>query len=445
MAVTDLLSDHTADLLRRGYRFADELRSRSDDPRASDRLPLRLLGSRALLVRGADGVQLFYDTTAVRREGAMPAFIKGGLFGQGSVHGLDGDQHRHRKEMFIQSLMGPAAAEGVLEEAEREWARAIRDRWLSGGTASVYAVATEVYGRALLRWAGVVTHPETATRIARAEAAIVDGFAVIGPAWVRTQAMRWWCDRWFRDEVRRARSGKITPREGTHFANVLAHRDADGRLLSDDVAAVELQNGIRPGIAVARFAAFAALAMHEHPQWRERIHDEVLSRWTTQGGPIALAFADEVRRYYPFVPMLPAVARHTLDVDGTAVAEGERVLIDILGTNRDERHWTDPEQFDPTRFLGDEGVPWDDELGVHAADHFVPQGGGRPQTGHRCPGERITLALLAQTVSELSGLEARVVTDGLDWPLRRMPTAPRNGVLLTDVRRRSEPMREDGA
>ena len=439
MPVTDLPTDHTLDLLRRGYRFADELRSRSEDPRAGSRLPLRLLGSDALLVRGADGVELFYDTSAVRRRGAMPAFIKGGLFGQGSVHGLDGEHHRHRKEMFIRSLMGPAAAEGVLEEAEREWARAVRDRWLSGGSASVYAVATEVYGRALLRWAGVVTHAETATRIAHAEAAIVDGFAVIGPAWVRTQAMRWWCDRWFREEVRRARSGRVVPPAGTHFDHVLRHRDADGQPLSDDVAAVELQNGIRPGIAVARFAAFAALAMHEHPQWREQIHDEVVSRWSTRGGPLALAFADEVRRYYPFVPMLPGVARHDLQVDGATLTQGERVLIDIWGTNRDERHWSHPERFDPTRFIGSEDVPWDDELGVHAADHFVPQGGGRPQTGHRCPGERITLALLAQTVSELSGLEARVVTDGLDWSRHRMPTGPRNGVLLSDVRRRSGP------
>lgn len=436
---TDSLTDRSLDFLRHGYRFAQTLRAESDDPRARSRLPVRLLGSDALLVRGAEGVQLFYDTSAVQRQGAMPSFIKGGLFGQGSVHGLDGEQHRHRKAMFITSLMGPGAADRVLEQAGREWEKAIRERWLTGGSASVYDVATEVYGRALLRWAGVSTHRGTVTRLAHAEAAIVDGFAVPGPAWVRTQVMRRWCDHWFRHEVRRARAGKITPPPGTHFATVLEHRDLDGRPLSDAVAAVELQNGIRPGIAVARFAAFAALAMHEHPQWRERIHDEVLSRWSTRGGPVALAFADEVRRYYPFVPMLPAVARHGLEVDGASVQEGQRVLIDILGTNRDERHWQDPDLFDPARFLGTDGVPWDDELGVHYADYFVPQGGGRPQTGHRCPGERITLALLAQTVSELSTLDARVVTDGLGWSTRRMPTGPRNGVLLTSVRRREAP------
>lgn len=443
MPATDLLTDRSLDFVRRGYRFAESVRARSDDPQARGRLPLRVLGSDALLVRGAEGVRLFYDTSDVRRRGAMPVFIKGGLFGQGSVHGLDDQEHEHRKAMFIRSLMGPDAAAAVLDQAAREWEKTIRDRWLSGGSASVYDVATEVYGRTLLRWAGVLTDRSTATRVARAEAAIVDGFAVVGPAWVRTQAMRRWCDRWFGHEVRRARAGKVTPPAGTHFAHVLAHRDPDGQPLSDEVAAVELQNGIRPGIAVARFAAFAALAMHEHPRWREAVYDEVRSRWTTTGGPLALAFADEVRRYYPFVPLLPAVARHTLEVEGVSLQEGQRVLLDVFGTNRDERHWEHPDRFDPSRFLGPDGVPWDDELGVHVADHFVPQGGGRPQTGHRCPGERITLALLAQTVSELSTLEARVVTDGLGWSMRRMPTAPRNGVLLTAVRRR-EATRQSG-
>ena len=437
MSVTDLLTDHSLDFLRRGYRFADELRASSRDPGAGSRLPLRILGSDALLVRGADGVRLFYDTSAVRRRGAMPSFIKNGLFGDGSVHGLDDEEHRHRKAMFVRSLMGPAASDRVLDEAAREWVETIQERWLFGESASVYDVATEVYGRSLLRWAGVVTDRHTATRIAHAEAAIVDGFAVAGRAWLRTQVMRWWCDRWFRDRVRRARSGEITPPEGTHFHNVLAHRDADGAPLSDDVAAVELQNGIRPGIAVARLAAFAALALHEHPSWKKRIHEEVTDTASMRGGPVALAFADEVRRYYPFVPMLPAVARHDLEVDGAPLSEGHRVLIDIWGTNRDGRHWEDPEQFDPERFLGPNAMMWDDELGVHAADHFVPQGGGRPESGHRCPGERITLALLAQTVSELSTLEARIAVDGLDWSLERMPTRPRNGVLLTGVRRRA--------
>lgn len=427
MSTATFLRDHTLDLVLKGYTFAEEARARSDDPRAGSRLMLRALGRGALLVRGEAGVRLFYDDDRMQREGAMPAFVGGGLFGKGSVHGLDDEAHRNRKAMFVRALMDPGAVAALLEAGAREWQETIQERWLSGGSCSVYDVAVEVYGRSLLRWAGVEADRDTLTRLARDEAAIVDGFAVLGPAWLRTQVKRRRCDAWFTDLVRRARAGEGTPPPGTAFDLVLRHRELDGRPLEDHIAAVELQNAIRPGIAVCRFAAFAALALHEHPGWRERIYDETVQRGGTTDGPLAVAFAEEVRRYYPFVPLLPAVARHDLEFEGEQLAEGDRVLIDIYGTNRDERHWSAPETFDPGRFL---------DTGEAFAEYFVPQGGGRPETGHRCPGEMITVGLLAQTVAELSRLDARVARNGLGWSIHRMPTGPRNGVLLSEVRRR---------
>lgn len=427
MTTAAVLRDHTLDLVLKGYTFASEARSRADDPRKGSRLLLRALGRGALLVRGEQGVELFYDDARMQRRGAMPAFVGGGLFGKGSVHGLDDEAHRNRKALFVRALMDPGAVDALLEGSAREWTETIQERWLSGGSRSVYDVSVEVYGRSLLRWAGVEADRETLTRLARDEAAIVDGFAVLGPAWLRTQVARRRCDAWFADLVRRARAGEITPAPGTAFDLVLQHRELDGQPLEDHLAGVELQNAVRPGIAVCRFAAFAALAMHEHPEWRERVYAETRERGTTTGGPLAVAFAEEVRRYYPFVPLLPAVARHDLEFEGEHLSAGDRVLLDIYGTNRDERHWQAPDTFDPERFLG---------TGEVFAEYFVPQGGGRPETGHRCPGEMITVGLLAQTVAELSRLDAEVARDGLDWSIHRLPTAPRNGVLLSQVRRR---------
>lgn len=429
MPTPNPLRDRLFDLLLKGYDFADDLRAESEDPRAASRVRFRLLGDDALLVRGQRGVELFYDTDKVKREGALPGPVKGGLFGEGSVHSMDDAPQRHRKQLFIASSAGPGRLDSLMADTAQEWQETIDERWLApGASASVYDVAVEVYGRALLRWAGLDLPREQATQLAHDQAAIVDGFAVLGPAWVRMKVKRRRCDAFFTEQVRAAREGRGTPPPDSSFDLVLQHRELDGTPLSDEVAAVELQNAFRPGIAVARFAAFLALALHEHPQWRERIYAESLERGSTTHGPLAIAFAEEVRRYYPFVPLLPALARQDISFEGERLEAGQRILIDIYGTNRDERHWEAPERFAPERFLGTDEV---------SAEYFIPQGGGRVETGHRCPGEAVTVGLLAQTAAELSRLDARVARDGLDYPLRRMPTKPRNGVLLSQVSRRA--------
>ena len=414
------------------------------DPRAGSRMPLRLLGEPAVVVRGAAGVRLFYNAALMRRADAMPVAVSGGLFGAGAVHSLDDAEHAHRKGVFIQAVMDPDGVRTLLDRVEQEWERTIADRWRSGGSYAVVDAAVEVYGRALLWWAGFEVESSLAEQLARQEAQIVDGFAVPGPAWVRSQVARRRCDAWFIDQVRAARAGMWKPREGTPLDLVLAHRELDGQPLTDEVAAVEVQNMIRPGVATARFAAFLAVAMHEHPAWREQVDAEVGEApgppLSQRELPVTTAVVHEVRRYYPFVPLLPARARRDLEVEGVAVRAGERVLLDVYGTNHDERHWSQPERFDPSRFLNQPrasahpGCPMNLEPGPES---FIPQGGGRIDTGHRCPGEAITVGLLVHTAAALARLEALVDRASLGYSLRRMPTAPRGGVILSGVRQRT--------
>ncbi|MDN5569746.1 MAG: cytochrome P450 [Propionibacteriaceae bacterium] len=427
MALPALVNDKTPDLLRLGYRFTDRLRADSDDPRAPSRVPLRLLGEDALLVRGAEGVRLFYDDTAIKRDGALPTLFSGGLFGKGSVHGLDDEAHLVRKQLFVRAAMDDDAVATLMADARDAWGRHIDNVWTAGWEGSVYDAAVEVYGRSILRWAGVRTDDVTATRLARDEALIVDGFAVVGPAFVLSKLKRRQCDAWFTHLIRRARAGTYPVRESSALDLVLQHTDADGQPLSDHLAAVELQNVIRPTIAVARFAAFAALALHTYPEWRGRISDEVVERGSTIDAPVAVAFAEEVRRYFPFVPLLPGVARRDLTHEGVHVAKGQRVLLDFYGTLHDQRHWDTPDRFDPHRFLG---------TGEVFAEYFIPQGGGEVETGHRCPGEKVAVGLLALTVAELARLDYELPPQDLSYEMTRMPTAPRDGVVLARVRRR---------
>ncbi len=72
-------------------------------------------------------------------------------------------------------------------------------------------------------------------------------------------------------------------------------QDRNDRLLDEKSAAVELINILRPTVANARYIVFAAMALHSHPEWRTRLQqsDDGLD-----------LFVDEVRRSYPFIPLI---------------------------------------------------------------------------------------------------------------------------------------------
>jgi fatty-acid peroxygenase len=226
------------------------------------------------------------------------------------------------------------------------------------------------------------------------------------------------------------RSGTRRAPPGSVLDRVATETDEHGHLLDAHTAGVELLNILRPAVALARLATFVAVELLQHPEWRDRLRDEVRERHDSVGGPLATAFAQEVCRLAPFVPMLAAVTSRPSTYVGSPVPAGRQVLLDVVATNRAHATWADPHTFDPTRFL-DTGAEW--------SDHFVPQGHGRPESGHRCPGELIAVGLLSLTASRLALLDATAAADrDPGWSWRRRPTMPRSGVFL-DVRSGARP------
>ncbi|HEU4337419.1 MAG TPA: hypothetical protein VFR45_08915, partial [Nocardioides sp.] len=81
-----------------------------------------------------------------------------------------------------------------------------------------------------------------------------------------------------------------------------------------------------------------------------------------------------------------------------------------------DSRWPAPHLFDADRFLDH------DEVTAQSAFDLVPQGGGHP-SGHRCPGESLTLRLLSETVRVLAAVELEVSPGAAD--ATRIPTLPR--------------------
>lgn len=131
-----------------------------------------------------------------------------------------------------------------------------------------------------------------------------------------------------------------------------------------------------------------------------------------------------MRRFYPFAPFLGGRAARDLSWRGERVPAGGMVLLDVYGQNHDEELWGDPYAFRPQRFL-DRPVE---------RDELIPQGGGDPRSGHRCPGEGLTIGLLEALAVRLARLEYTVPEQDLGIPLGRVPTRPRSGFVMTGVR-----------
>lgn len=412
-----VLNDDSLSVLTRGYDFGAHIWRRTQA--GARAVPMRLLGKEALLVRGVDGVEVFYDSERIVRHGAMPALVQETLFGHGSVHSLDGDEHRHRKSAFIDVAYEDAQVARLTPLFEREWQVEL-DAWADGGERTAYDAAVGAFGRASMQWAGLPGTPDAQTRWAARLAQIVDGFgAPYSPAYLMAQLNRRWSDNHAQKLIEAARSGMLPAEAGTALHTWSQHRDREGQLLPARLAGIELQNSIRPMIAVARFVAFAAKELHDRPEWRERIAAESAKRWLLADGPLATAFAQEIRRTAPFVPMLPGTALVDIALDGERVSAGGRVVLDIQATNTDDHAWDRPEEFRPERFEGVEDY--------EALAAFVPHGGATVARGHRCPGEKLAIAGLATAIAALSDPRVTILGSGLEVNRRRLPTMPASG------------------
>ncbi|WP_217254839.1 cytochrome P450 [Streptomyces sp. AC602_WCS936] len=404
------LMDRTLAVLTEGYAWLpDRMRESADSV-----VRTRLLGKPALAVRGPDAVRFFYDEAHVHRHGAIPAPVLDTLFGQGAVHTLDGDAHRARKELFL-PLLDPDRVAGLTGHVTEAWDEAVH-AWSERARVVLFDEAGVVLTRGVCRWAGLPDEAVDAEPLARDLIAMVDGFATPGPRHLRARRAR------SRQEARTAgliedvRSGTLIAPAGSVLERVARHRDGPDGPLDARTAAVELLNVLRPTAAVSWFVAFSAHALHRWPAHRERLR--------AGDGAFATAFAHEVRRFYPFAPFLGGRTVTDLTWHGESVPAGGILLLDVYGQHHDEELWGDPYAFRPERFL--DRPPERDEL--------IPQGGADPATGHRCPGERLTVGLLEALAVRLARLEYTVPEQDLRIPLRRIPTRPRSGFAVTGVR-----------
>ncbi|MEV0330454.1 cytochrome P450 [Micromonospora echinospora] len=408
---TDPRPESTLALLRDGYRFVTDRCERL----GSDVFQTRLLLRRTICLRGRAGAELFYDEELFQRAGAAPRRTQRTLFGSGGVQGLDGTVHRERKAMLM-SVLTPDAVHRLGQLFADEW-RARIPAWERAGRVVLYDEVGQLLTRAVCAWAGVPLADRDVVRRTRDLHRMIEAPAALGPRHWRGRWARLRAEHWLAGIVERERVGLLPAPEGSALRVVAEHRDARDELLPRRIAVVSLLNILRPTVAVDRFVVFAALALHEHPGWRERVR---------AGAAETEQFVQEVRRFYPFFPLAAARVRRSFEWRGHHFPRGRRVLLDLYGTNHHPELWPEPGRFRPERFADWPGDPY----------ALVPQGGGDHWTGHRCAGEWLTIELMKQAVTLLtSAMRYDVPTQDLTLSLRRIPALPASRFVLDGVRR----------
>lgn len=406
----DGVPDSTLSFARDGYLFITKRCTRL----GTDLFRSRLMLQSTVCMRGEEFAGLFYDNEKFERAGVAPSRLQETLFGRGGVQGLDGNPHRCRKGMFL-SLMSAERIAELAELSAAQWHRSAAN-WERRSQVVLFDEACESLCRAVCAWTGIPLVESEVRSRTDDFVAMIDAGAAIGPRHWRGRWARNRAERWIEGLVEDVRHHRLTVDEDCALYAISWHRDLSEELLDKRTAAVELINVVRPTVAVAWYIMFAAMALHQHPQCRERL--------LAAEAHYLDYFVEEVRRFYPFFPVVAARTRREFESKGYRFPKGERVLLDLYGTNHDPRLWDEPHTFMPERFRQWKRSPFS----------FIPQGGGEYLGGHRCPGEWITIELMKVAVVFLStSVRYTVPQQDLRMSLSRIPALPPSRFVINNV------------
>lgn len=403
--------DNSIALMQEGYLFIQNRMDRYQ----TDLFQARLLGENVICIKGEEAARLFYDNDIFERKGAAPKRIQKTLFGENAIQTMDGDSHIHRKILFM-SLMTPVHQQRLATLIREEW-QAAASKWKGQNEVVLFNEAKAILCRSACYWAGVPLDEKEVNERADDFYNMVDAFGAVGPRHWKGRRARTKTEEWITNLIEKVRTGNVKATKGSALYEMAFYNKPDGTRLEAHMSAIELINVLRPIVAIATFITFSVLALHQKPSLKQILKNQSDDNYLEM-------FVNEVRRYYPFGPFLGARVKKEFIWQGAIFKEGMLVLLDLYGTNHDPRIWEEPHEFKPERFKNWEGNLFS----------FIPQGGGDPAKGHRCPGEGITIEIMKATLRFIiNDISYDVPEQDLTFSLVRMPTLPESGFIMKNV------------
>jgi cytochrome P450 len=174
-----------------------------------------------------------------------------------------------------------------------------------------------------------------------------------------------------------------------------------------------------------------AWALTSHPDWQERVRAEVAALGGALDGealarmPLTERVMKEALRLVPPVPFVPRRVMRDFEWRGVPIPAGTMITVTPGLVMRSERHWTDPETFDPDRFSPNRA---EDRSHRFA---WAPFGGG----AHKCIGMHFAIMQIKVFYALLLGSRRLERAEGGPVRWRRVPIPKPVGGLPVRLRR----------
>jgi fatty-acid peroxygenase len=286
----DIWPDATLPLAADPYRFIARRARRL----GTDAFRSRLLGRSAVFLTGPEAAAFFYAPGRFRRAGAVPGLVSHVLFGDGGVQQLDTEAHRVRKALWL-GLMTDASLDDLDRVVDRTWDEALPEL-AALSSIDVFRQSARVLTTGVCRWAGVPLPHGQIGETSKMLASLFLHAAALGPEHLEGRRNRRRATDWASGLIRSAREEGDAGRPDATAA-IAGWRHASGQPLSEEAAATELLNLLRPVVAVSVYVTYLAMALHRHPCCREGVARRGIQGCLRAGSA-------------PPLPLLPGSGRH---------------------------------------------------------------------------------------------------------------------------------------
>lgn len=141
-----------------------------------------------------------------------------------------------------------------------------------------------------------------------------------------------------------------------------AKEDLGGEWTDEDLKVVPMAAYLAGYDTVASAAAFMSYQLLSHPEWLEKVREEYETLSRESGGDVdpmkqkvLRACFMETTRIHPPGILVIRTATKDFQFKGYQIRQGDSVIVQIASNNMDEEiYGPNTDQFDPSRFLGDE-------------------------------------------------------------------------------------------